>query len=166
MRKNVFRILTTGVTLILMAMIFFFSTEPAEASDSTSGIISQRVADIIRPGWRGMEEEARLAFYNEVQFAVRKTAHFTEFFLLGASMFLCLESWTGGRKRNPPLAWAGAAAWALLDEIHQGTVTGRSRQFADVLLDSTGAAFGVLTAYLILNAVRDRVHRLHDQKSG
>ena len=166
MQKIWFRVMTTGMTLALMAMIFFFSTESAEKSDSTSGIISGRVADIIQPGWRKMEEEARLLFYNEVQFAVRKTAHFSEFFLLGASMLLCLESWISGEKRNRLYSWMGGTIWALLDEIHQGTVAGRSSEITDIFLDSFGTASGVVITYLIMRAVVGRAGFRHIQKKG
>lgn len=152
MQKNWFRILITGITLALMMMIFFFSTESAEASDSTSGIIARRVADIIRPDWKELEEEQRLSFYNSVQFAVRKTAHFTEFAMLGACMLLCLKSWLGERGHLRYYAWIGGTVWAGLDEIHQLLVDGRSGQLKDVLLDSSGAACGILITELLFIA--------------
>ena len=152
MQKRWFRILITGITLALMMMIFFFSTESAEASDSTSGIIARRVADIIRPEWEKLEEKQKLSFYNSVQFTVRKTAHFTEFAMLGACMLLCLKSWLGERGHLRLYAWIGGTAWAGLDEIHQLLVDGRSGQLKDVLLDSSGAACGILITELLFIA--------------
>ena len=152
MQKKWFRILITGITLALMMMIFFFSTESAEASDSTSGMIARRVADIIRPEWEKMEEKPRMSFYNSVQFAVRKTAHFTEFAMLGACMLLCLKSWLGETGHLRLYAWIGGTGWAVLDEIHQLLVDGRSGQLRDVLLDSSGVICGILITELLFIA--------------
>ena len=157
MQKKWFRILITGITLALMIMIFFFSTESAEASDATSGMIARRVADIIRPDWKEMEEEPRTVFYNSVQFAVRKTAHFTEFAMLGACMLLCLKSWLGELRYLKFYAWIGGTAWAVLDEIHQLLVDGRSGQLKDVLLDSSGVACGILIVELIMIALKRKI---------
>ena len=49
MQKTWVRILTTAMTIGMMVLIFFFSTEPAIQSDSTSGRIAEKAADIVRP---------------------------------------------------------------------------------------------------------------------
>ena len=41
-------------------------------------------------------------------------------------------------------AWLTASAYAATDEFHQLFVPGRSGQISDVILDSAGAALGVL----------------------
>ena len=133
MRKTWIRIGTTLITIGVMVMIFCFSTEPAEKSDTTSGIISKRVADAVRPGWDTLRQEEKKLFFDTVQYYVRKTAHFTEFALLGFCLRICLESWAG-RKRG------------LLDEMYQRTVDGRSGQWQDVLIDSSGVLTGALIA--------------------
>ncbi len=150
MQKTWIRILTTGLSIGMMLLIFLFSTEPAEQSDSTSRHISDVAADTVRPGWREMAEPERSVFFNQVQYVVRKCAHFTEFTLLGISLRLCLESWLGGRRSLSAAAWAGGTVYAALDEMHQLLVDGRSGELRDVLLDSTGVLAGVLlTAWLI-----------------
>ncbi|MFC5985334.1 VanZ family protein [Marinicrinis lubricantis] len=41
-------------------------------------------------------------------------------------------------------AWLISLAWALLDEWHQSFVPERTASFADVCLDSSGAALGII----------------------
>ena len=59
MQKTWVRVLTTLMTLCVMGMIFFFSTESAPESDATSGRFSTWLADRIRPAWRQLPEPER-----------------------------------------------------------------------------------------------------------
>ena len=77
------RILTTLLTAAVMVMIFAFSTEDAEHSDRTSGLISKRVLSIFHPDYEQLEESRQKILYDDVQHAVRKCAHFTEYTMLG-----------------------------------------------------------------------------------
>ena len=43
------RILLTVLTAAMMTLIFFFSTEPAERSDATSGRVSMTVISVVHP---------------------------------------------------------------------------------------------------------------------
>lgn len=156
MQKTWVRILTTTMTIGMMVLIFFFSTEPAVQSDSTSGIISEKAADLVRPGWRKMPARERKTFFDQVQYVVRKCAHFTEFLLLGISARLCLESWMGKRKTHSGLAWAGGTLYAALDESHQLLVDGRSGQIRDVGIDSGGVLAGVLLAAGLIRLLEKR----------
>ena len=147
MQKTWIRVLTTLATLLCMAMIFALSMEPAEDSDATSGLISIHVARLIRSDFDGMPQPDKQVFFDQVQFVVRKCAHFTEFFLLGFSMRLCLESWLGNRQRLGLFAWLGGTAWAALDELHQVSVAGRVGQPTDVIIDSIGVLCGAALAF-------------------
>lgn len=166
MQKSWIRIGTTLMTVCVMVMIFGFSTEPAEQSDSTSGIIARRVADAIRPGWETLQQQEKEAFFDSVQYFVRKTAHFTEFALLGFSLRICQESWAGRKRKLNPLSWAGATGYAVLDEIHQRTVDGRSGQWQDVLIDSAGVLTGVMIASATLYLLYRHRRRTENGETG
>jgi len=84
-----------------------------------------------------------------VVYVVRKGAHLTEYALLA---FLL---WRARRKpiRNDLRPWKGAEArfavvivalYASTDELHQAFVPSRQASVWDVLLDTTGAAVGML----------------------
>ena len=144
MQSTRVRVITTLMTLAVMGMIFCFSMQPATESDATSGWLSARIADLIRPEWRNYDMEQQRIFYNEIQHVVRKCAHFSEFALLGFCLRLCLESWLGKRRGLTRIAWGGGTAYAALDELHQLLVDGRSGQWTDILIDSAGVLFGIV----------------------
>ena len=51
------------------------------------------------------------------------------------------------------VSWSGGSVYAVLDELHQLDVDGRSGQWMDVLIDSGGVILGVLfISWLILQA--------------
>ena len=148
------RMLLTFLTLAVMMMIFVFSTENAERSDATSGQFSRIVISVIYPEYDGYSAERQKALFEEVQFSVRKAAHFTEYMVLGLLIRLCLESWFGKRKSLPVSSWAAGALYACTDELHQLLTDGRSGQWQDVLIDSSGVLTGVLISTLALKLVR------------
>ena len=157
MQKTWIRIVNTVLTLTMMGLIFFFSTEGAVESDATSGILSRSILKVIRPDFEQLPEEERINLYNQVQTVVRKTAHFTEFMLLGLFLRCCLESWFGpGVPALGPIALGGGAAYAALDEWHQTLVDGRAGQWRDVGIDSAGVLVGVLLAALLIRRVANR----------
>jgi len=147
------RILTTALTVAVMVMIFCFSMENAEDSDQTSGKISMEVIHIIHPDFDEKPPQVQKTIYDDVQYAVRKTAHFTEYALLGLMMRFCLESWVGRRKWTLPAAWAAGTLYAVTDELHQMQIDGRYGQWKDVLIDSSGVLAGILIACMILHLI-------------
>ena len=149
-QKTWVRILTTGLTFAVMALIFCFSMEDAEQSNETSGTISREVTPVVYPDYYRKEPAEQLIMYDNVQHVVRKAAHFSEYAILGLMIRLCLESWFGRRRFMLPAAWIAGVLYAATDELHQLRIDGRSGQRSDVMLDSCGVLAGVLAASLIL----------------
>ena len=88
----------------------------------------------------------------QVDHIVRKTAHFTEYALLGAALLLLLRDY--GRKHPQITAWLIATAYAGTDELHQlAAQAGRSAQLTDVGIDAAGALAGVLLAAMIAGKI-------------
>ena len=85
-------------------------------------------------------------------YIVRKIAHVTEFALLGALLWLRLES--TGRKRAITALVVSAAA-AGVDELIQ-LFCDRGSQFRDVVIDSGGAVLGISLAVLISELKKKR----------
>jgi VanZ family protein len=86
-----------------------------------------------------------------LNYAVRKSAHFTEYAILGAFLFRAFRADDPMRWR---LKWAvysfvAAGTWALLDEFHQTLTRTRGGSVWDVLLDSTGALFALIVIAVI-----------------
>ena len=77
---------------------------------------------------------------------LRKTAHFAEFFLLGALLSAWLFHFKKGFLFTGMLSFGISFAYAVLDEGHQYFIPGRSASVKDVLLDGAGALCGIFFA--------------------
>ena len=138
--------LTLLLVLSLMLMIFCLSAPPAEESDDTSGYFVSIVLKILVPNYDAMEPEARSELEHKASFVVRKTAHLTEYAILGFALLLHVMALQQKMNiRFPGLsAFLVGTLYAVSDEVHQLFVPGRSGEGKDVLLDSVGVLLGVL----------------------
>ncbi len=85
--------------------------------------------------------------FNVIHFAVRKSAHLAEYFILGALLFRAARGDARGwRGRWAAAAIALAAAVAALDEWHQLFVPSRTGTAWDMVIDVAGSAVAQLVA--------------------
>lgn len=130
------------MVLFLSYQIFSFSGAVAAESDSTSKKITTAVVHVIKQIIPIPEQEER-ALFDICHVVVRKTAHFSEYLLLAASVLALARSYLL-KMRYAVLISAGySLLYAIGDEVHQLFVDGRSGQFTDVLIDFAGALVGV-----------------------
>ena len=153
------RLVLTVMTTAMMIVIFCLSMEPAEKSDETSGILSRKVISVVYPEYERYPIEKQQSLYEHVQHLVRKSAHYIEYMTLGILLRLCTESWIGKKKGVTWISWGIGALYAATDELHQLAIDGRSGQWTDVLLDSSGVLTGVLISTGVLFLVRRRQKR-------
>lgn len=130
-----------GVVVIWMAVISSLSTEPFSAANTNT---------YLDPVLRFFFPHLTAAAFVRAHFVIRKTAHLTEFFVLGSLAF-----WACRRGRSPRwrVAWMGQAlalaiVYALLDEAHQAFVPNRTASLVDSGIDSLGAVAGQVVIYL------------------
>lgn len=139
----------TVSTLLLMCIIFAFSSQPAVESEKSSGLVMRLIQSIFGT----IMPEEMLSFW------VRKAAHITIYFVLGCSVRL----WVGqiillksGQKGTVAgqvlpgflLAVGICFLYACSDEWHQTFVPGRSGELRDVGIDAIG--FGSAAAVVSL----------------
>ncbi len=128
------------LVLAWMGVIFTAS------SDSGS---SQHTSRIIGPILQWLYPQIAQKEQDAITFAVRKTAHVTEFAILAwlASRALRRSASDEGTSSlkfgTAAAAWSIATAYAASDELHQAFVPTRTGCWQDVAIDSTGAAFGL-----------------------
>lgn len=154
------RILPLIITILIMAFIFLQSALPADLSKEESNMIVLALIEYLH-----VDAE-------NLSFAVRKGAHFTEYLVLGLSLFATVREYCprssretergltetapqirGGQLlRTAMSAWVLGSLYAFTDEVHQAFVPGRSCEIRDMLIDSCGVAAGVL----IMAAIRSR----------
>lgn len=124
-----------GLIIIWMCFIFFMSNQPAAASDSQSlGIIN--ILSKMGIDMNGI-------FGDIANFIVRKCAHFIEYMILG---FLIINLLKNDFKLQHVLLFAimGVFLYACTDEFHQLFVPGRSGNFRDVIIDTSGGALSAI----------------------
>jgi VanZ family protein len=95
-----------------------------------------------------------------IQVLIAKAGHFSGYALFGLLLVACIRAWTGharvisaglaALRSRAVLALVLAAAWAVSDEIHQSFTPHRTPALADVLLDTLGAACGIVLAGWLL----------------
>lgn len=166
-RQKILLYIYAALAIIMMAVIFWFSAQVGSASSSKSDAIAGTICGNLIPGFEDLSLEAQAALFSTVTFGVRKTAHMSEYSVLGA--LYCLTVYQLGIVCNFCVrglglkglaAWALAVAYAATDEVHQLFVDGRSGMASDVVIDSVGAAIGI--ALVILALLRQERNRGSD----
>ena len=128
------------------AMIFYFSSEVGVQSSATSAGVARFVLRLF-----GVDFDAlSAAQISQIQFYVRKAAHFVEYSMLGFFLHLFISFFVQRRFPSFLLSELLGALYAVTDEYHQLLVGTRGAQWKDVGLDSAGVCFGAFLALLIL----------------
>lgn len=127
--------ITLFLIVFVMTMIFLFSNQNASESTNLTNVIIDKLF-------------SKDHFLYEYSFILlRKSAHFLIFFTLGSLIYSYL------RLIKYEYAFRNALifsfVYALFDEFHQFFIDGRSPEFTDVLIDSTGALFGILFVIVV-----------------
>ena len=138
--------------LLIFQMLFIFIMSPFghTSSDAQSNLF----VDFIAQNFPHVRHDLKnnLISLSTLVFLVRKTAHFTEYAILGALFYLNLIQFPklNSRIKKLLLPILFSFLYAITDEIHQIFVPGRSAQFRDVLIDTLGASFGCLLIHALL----------------
>jgi VanZ family protein len=127
------------LVVVWMAVIFIFSSQPGDVSDENSKFVIY-IFNIL-----GIDLNSFLGTL--ANFAVRKLAHFTEYFILYMLMYNALIESFNFRKA---LIYSviGVFLYASSDEFHQSFVPERGPSFKDVLIDTSGGVFALFVVYI------------------
>jgi len=114
---------------------------------STDSFSAEHTAWVFEPILKRIMPGITQELFNTIHFFIRKSAHFTEYFVFCMLIYRAVRrgrtgwQWTWG-----VAALSIAAGYSVLDEIHQAFVTSRTASPYDSLLDSIGAfvAFALL----------------------
>lgn len=151
---NAGRFVKSWVPVIVWMLVIFTASTDLMSSEHTSRFIG--------PFLRWLVPDISPASILAVQFFVRKMAHLTEYAVLGALLFRALRrTWIEPfGKTLAALALVAAASCAAADEFHQSFVATRTGSPYDVLIDSCGAAIGVLAFWWFTNRKARAVSKL------
>ncbi len=144
----------------IMLIIFIMSSQTAAESSGTSRGFIRMIAPYLKRNFHLLSVEKQEAFVSSLQYIVRKGAHFSIYTLLGAFMSSGLLTY----KKPSPLikilvAFISCVLYSTSDEIHQHFVPGRSCEFFDVIIDSSGAILGCAIVFLIYKLIKRKACR-------
>ncbi len=164
MKKKRLRLLYFIPVILWMVVIFWFSSNNGDISSMQSGKVSYMMANAMDKVFRlDMSEAERVGFSKSISFLVRKTAHFTEYLVLGVLLYMAIANNFGTLldaldrdlrignivKLRYFLPAVIVFGYAGTDELHQYFVPDRCCSFKDVLIDTAGGFTGIIIIILV-----------------
>lgn len=140
------KLISWGLMIIWMIFIFYMSNQTAGQSSSQSN----KVLEILLMLGINIPSE----MYNMATFIIRKTAHFSEYFILYLLVINVMKYYVK-EKKLILLSIMIVFLYAISDEVHQYFIPGRSMAMRDVLIDTFG---GIVAAgfYKIIDIIKSR----------
>jgi len=128
---------TIGKIILVIVFIaaFWFSSKPANESAGQSRKVLVKMRLVTKE-----DVALKTKKYLILSTGIRKTAHFSLYFLGGIGVFLA----TGSLKKSILIVFILGG----IDEFHQYFVPGRGAQFTDVLIDTLGGTTGAVVVKL------------------
>lgn len=149
MTIKIHRLIPPTLLILQMCFIFIMSSFGHNSSDAQSNLFVDFIAQNFPHVRHGLENS--LISLSTLIFLVRKTAHFTEYAILGSLFFINLRNTPKDLIERPlVISILFSFLYACTDELHQIFVPGRSAQFRDILIDTLGASFGATITYLTI----------------
>lgn len=141
--------------LIMIAVIFGFSSDTAEESGALSSVLTGKLMMAAEQAFSlDMTEAEMVQAVEKYENIVRKGAHMLEYALLACSMAIFLYC----RKMKAGIAFLLTEGFILftasMDEWYQTGISGRSGSPADVMIDMIGAALMLLALWICLMIYR------------
>ena len=138
----------TVLVFVWCVVIWQFSLAPGNTSSNTSSQVQDFCNEVLDRVGVDFDVNSKM---------IRKTAHFSEFFVLGALAAACLFAhgfphW----QLLSPLVFVPVAA---IDECIQLFVPDRGPHILDVLLDCAGGVCGALAVFLLIYIKNKRIEK-------
>lgn len=135
-----------------MGIIFYMSNQPANISTVQSdGVIN------ILSGVPVLGSVMDVLISNgTASFIIRKSAHMLSYGLLSVLLYMSIYDNDKSINKTSIISFIITFLYACSDEFHQTFVTGRSGEFRDVLVDSTGAIIFLFIVILITTFIKKK----------
>lgn len=148
-RQQIFLI----VSILWMAVIFWFSAHTGNESSAQSGGIVDTIIRLLFPHYSEWATPKQELYLHLLTLLVRKAGHATEYLILALLYAGCM-SWKRTLKGTLFSAWLLTVLYAATDEVHQFFVPDRACRITDIVIDSAGAAVGLLLLGLFLSSLK------------
>lgn len=136
--------------VLMMYLIFTFSSQPGEVSGNLSYKASRQIVTIgAKLTNKDLSEQEIEAYIDKIHTPVRKLAHMTEYFCLAVA--ISFPFYVYGLRGFPLILVAGLICFgfACADEYHQSFVAGRGPSKRDVAIDCVGALLGIIAVRIV-----------------
>lgn len=132
------KIITTTLLIIWMFVIFTFSNQPANVSESYSDSVTSGIIDVTMSITKqDIGEDEKIDLIEDLRFVIRKTAHFSLYFILNLIAYFTFKAY--GIKNSIVDSILFSFLFACTDEFHQLFVAERAGRIFDVFIDTCGA---------------------------
>ena len=148
LRKNK-KLFHSILVIIWMLVIFNFSSQNGPKSTKTSDVVTSMVVNVTTSVTnKDIPREEVKKKVEDSTFLVRKTAHFTEYLILGILVLQLLSDYTKINKRMLIVSLVLCYLYAVSDEVHQIFIPDRTAKVLDTFIDGAGSLVGI-TIYSI-----------------
>lgn len=130
------KVISILLVLLWMTVIFSFSNATGEESSGLSDKLIETITLTLTNTKKDSKDMEIIK--DKYSFILRKTAHFTVYFILGV---IVMNAFYTFKVNKYMVVYASVVCilYAITDEFHQTLVDNRSGQISDVLLDSSAA---------------------------
>jgi len=154
----------TTATLLWMALIFHFSSQPATQSGKLSiGVTRELVIAVEKMGLLKSGTNTNTVLISSLDDLVRSSGHFSEYLILGILVYALFRTFAMINKFRVIAAFIFCALYAISDEIHQYFVPGRAMQLSDFLVDCAGTLVGIGAFYVLSKLVSKEIIRYRSE---
>ena len=141
------KIIKIILIITCLVSIFMFSSDTGSSSSKKSDSFIVKVLETIKG--KHLNSSLRKKYIDTYVVFVRKSAHFTIYFLLGVFVLSLLKEYKILSIKLVLISTFLVFLYACSDEFHQLFVAGRSAEIFDILLDSLGGMVGSCFYYFI-----------------
>lgn len=152
------RIVLCVLIMIWMIIIFLFSHQESTKSTMTSSTVSSKIVKIF-PGLNKLSQEEKQFLVETIEPFLRKLAHYGIYMMGGILICLFFTTYPLTDWKTILYSQLFGSTYAILDELHQYYIPGRSAEIRDVLLDSLGIITGIIGIMLIYKIIEKRKQR-------
>lgn len=138
--------------MLIAWMFFIFSMSAMDGtnSESLSVGISEKVVKVAVQNYQTLPKTQKMRILDEANFTVRKTAHVTEYAILGVFALLVLLNYKKTLLSQSLISLLVCAIFAASDEFHQIFTVGRTPLITDSLIDISGSIVGIFILWAIV----------------
>ena len=166
MYKKLIPFICLALSAVCMTVIFIFSSQNSFDTNMLSRKITSIIVEEVFKGYDSMDLDMKNIIVDQFNLFIRKTAHFLLYFFLGYLCFSAISALTNKYAKSFGLAWSCCFIYAVLDELHQKFVPGRTPLFKDVIIDSAGGLIGIIFGFLIISAALNIRNRISNNNSS